>query len=93
MYLGGSFFPKKRVQFLLYGGGGFSHYHEPINKLMIVLSAKAQLEVFITRRFALYGGGCYLHSIRTKYFVESSYGIGTGLMFYFSPVFHAKKMK
>lgn len=93
MYLGGTFFPNKRVQLLLYGGGGFSHYHEPINKLMIVLSAKAQLEVFITRRFALYGGGYYLHSIRTKYFVESRYGVETGLMFYFSPAFHAKTKK
>ena len=90
MYIGGTFFPEKRVQFLLYGGGGFSHYHEPINKLMIVLSAKAQIEVFLTRWLAFYGGGSYLHSIRTKYFVESRYGVEWGLIFYFSPVVRAK---
>ena len=81
--------PYKRLQFHFNLGGGLSSYSEP-KSLLLELGVKGRLLLFLSRHFALYGGGYYMHSVFSKKFSESDYGVEAGLAVYFDEMFTPK---
>ncbi len=79
----------KRIQLHVHLGGGISYYTEPKTALLD-LGAKGRLMLFLSRHFALYGGGYYMHSILSKKYSAQNYGAEAGMAYYFDEMFTPK---